>query len=81
MTEKTPSPDYARWAVTGVVAPIAVIVVLRFAIAPFLWGEEIAVGLGTALAGIFILWLLFLAIAATLWKIRQERTGKSGKNR
>ncbi len=70
------NPDFARWAVTGVVAPIVVIVILRFAIAPFIWGADIADKLGATLGGIFILWLLFLAIAATLWKIRSEKKQK-----
>ncbi len=71
--ESSSSPNYARWAVTGVIAPVLVIVILRFAIAPFIWGSEVAASLGSALGGIFILWLLFLAIAAVLWKIRHEK--------
>ena len=69
------SPNFARWAITGVIAPVVVILILRFALAPFVWGPQVAADLGSALGGLFILWLLFLAIAATVWKIRNEKGG------
>ncbi|MGA2247718.1 MAG: hypothetical protein ABSH48_22255 [Verrucomicrobiota bacterium] len=67
------SLNFARWAITGVIAPLLLIVILRFAIAPFVWGPQVAAELGSALGGLFILWLLSLAIAATVWKIRNEK--------
>lgn len=73
------SPDFARWTLAGVIAPVVAIVILRFAIAPFVWGAQVAADLGSVLGGLFILWLLFLAIAATVWKIRSEKGG-DGQN-
>jgi hypothetical protein len=73
------SAGFGRWAVTGVIAPVVVILILRFAVAPFAWGPDIASDLGSALGGIFIVWLLLLSIAATLWKIRSEKTKGGGK--
>jgi hypothetical protein len=72
MNEKRSSPDFSRWAITGVIAPIVVIVILRFAIAPFVW-PYLAAELGNALGYIFIWYLLGVAIAATIWKIWNEK--------
>jgi len=73
LKESKDSPNYARWAVTGVIAPIVVIMILRFAIAPSVWGPALANQLGQALGFFYVLWLLVLAIAATLLKIWRER--------
>ena len=85
MKESTSTPNYARWAVTGVIVPVLAILVLRFGIAPFIWGADVAADvaatLGSALGGIFVLWLLFLAVAATVWKIRDEKDGNRGGDR
>lgn len=62
----------------GVIAPVMVILILRFAIAPFLW-PQVAADLGSVLGGLFIIWLLLLAIAATIWKIRNEKD-RDGRN-
>jgi succinate dehydrogenase hydrophobic anchor subunit len=75
MRESSSSPNYARWAVTGVIIPVLVILILRFAIAPFVWSSDVTARLGSALGGIFVLWLLLLAVAATLWKLRHESKG------
>lgn len=72
MNDKTSNPDFGRWAITGVITPIVVILILRFAIAPFLW-PDLAGALGSALGYIFIWYLLGVAIVATVWKIRNER--------
>lgn len=75
MSASRSSPNFARWAVTGVIAPAVVIFILRFTIVPFVWGPHVAAGLGSELGILFLLWLLLLAIAATVWKIRNEKAG------
>ena len=52
---------------------MAVIVILRFVIAPFVWGPQIASDLGSALGYLFYLWLVVVAVVATLWKICHEK--------
>ena len=66
------NPCFGRWAVTGVIAPFVVILVLTFGIAPFFW-PDLADGLGNALGYILIYYLLGVAVAAGIWKIRHER--------
>ena len=55
-----------------VLAPIVVILIVRFAIAFFVW-PDLATGLGNALGYIFIWYLLTVVIAATLWKVWHDR--------
>lgn len=72
MHDKKTTPDFGRWAVTGVIAPVVTILILAFAIAPFLWPirrDELFRLLGIP----FIIYLIFLACAATVWKIWHER--------
>ena len=76
MKKSSTSPDYARWALTGIIIPAAVIFLLRFVVGPPIWGGHIAAALGSELGFIFILWLLLLAVAAVIWKIRAERKSK-----
>ena len=72
MNEKKHSPDFRRWATTGVVAPCVVILIVTFAIAPLLW-PDLAASLGDSLGKIFLLYLAFLMCAAVVWKIWQGR--------
>ncbi|MFC1497761.1 hypothetical protein ACFLS1_04700 [Verrucomicrobiota bacterium] len=72
MNNNKRSPDFGRWAITGVITPIVVILILRFAIAPFFW-PDLAASLGASLGYIFIWWLLIVAIVATIYKIRKEQ--------
>jgi hypothetical protein len=80
MKQSCSSPNYGRWAVTGVIVPVLVIVILRFAIVP-IWGSEVASRFGSFLGYIFIFWLLFLVIAATAWKICHEKRGDEKNER
>jgi hypothetical protein len=72
MNDKTSSPDFGRWAITGLITPMVVILILRFAIAPFLW-PDLAGALGGALGYLFMWYLFGVAIVATVWKIFTER--------
>jgi len=73
MKGKPDAPYFLRWAVTGVILPFVVILILRFAIVPAIWGAQIAARLGSELGLIFIVYLLCFACIAAAWKIRHER--------
>jgi len=76
--KSTPSsPCFARWAVTGVILPFVVILILTFVIVPAIWGHQIAASLGNELGLIFIVYLLGLTCIAAAWKIRHERKQRS----
>jgi len=79
MNNAPSSPDFGRWALTGVITPGVCILILRFAIAPFLW-PDLAVALGNKLGYIFIWYLLGVVIVATVWKICKERNEKAQSN-
>jgi len=72
VNEKISNPDFGRWAITGVLAPAVCILLLRFAIAPIFW-PGLADALGDRLGYIFILYLLTVVIAATVWKVCKGR--------
>lgn len=70
--DKPSSIDFGPWAAVGVIAPLVVILALRFLIAPHFWPDSARM-LGDALGKVFMLYLIAVAIVATLVKIKSEK--------
>jgi len=77
MSGKYTGPGFGRWAITGVIAPFLAILAVTFVVAPIFW-PDIAHRLGDALGWFFVLYLIFLACTATVWKILHERRRQAG---
>ena len=77
MSGKDTGPGFGRWAITGVIAPVLAILAVTFVVAPIFW-PDVAHRLCDALGWFFVLYLIFLVCAATVWKILRERRCQSG---
>lgn len=67
--------DFRRWAVLGVVAPVAVFLAAYYFVLPWLFGEATASELGDKAGLIFIGWFGVVILAAavrTLWGRRKQ---------
>jgi hypothetical protein len=71
MNKEKRAPAFRRWAITAVIAPFVAILVLRFGIGPLLWPDSARM-LGDVLGKVFLLYLMVLAIVATILKVKAE---------
>ena len=79
MTEKRRQPDFSRWAITGVVLPAVVILILSFFVLPRYYDEEIVGQFGFFAWMAFVIYLLCLCVIAALWKWRLEKNEQRRK--
>lgn len=75
MTNGKTNPDLRWWTITCAIAPMGVLAVMRWGLLPLVC-PDVAEQLGSAL-GFVAAWYLFgLAIAAAVWKFRDDRRSK-----
>lgn len=71
-------PGFLRWAITAVLVPFGTIILLRFGVIPYFWGDEIVLSFGNRIGLIFLVYLLGLAVLSIFWKLRFERRARDG---